>query len=275
MNKIDELLASFLNELKENERSLRTIKKYSADICQFLTSKNITTLESITKDILIAYKCDLVDSCKPSSVNNKIIIINKFLTFAGLENLKLKLLKLQKKTSLENVLSVSDYERLLKYAEKLNKTKTLYTMKVLANTGIRIDELKFITVEAFKQGYARVSNKGKIRDIIISKKLSKELKKYCTQAGIKTGVIFITSNNKPIDNSCIWRDLKYIAGQARVNKKRVHAHSFRHLFAKEFMSKVNNVVLLADILGHSSLETTRIYTKSSIKEQRDILEGII
>lgn len=105
--------------------------------------------------------------------------------------------------------------------------------------------------------------------------MAKELKEYCAKSGIKAGVVFITSNNKPIDNSCIWRDMKYIAGQAKVKKSHVHAHSFRHLFAKEFMSKVNNVVMLADILGHSSLETTRIYTKSSIKEQRDILENII
>lgn len=153
MNKIDEILDNFLNELKDNERSIRTVKKYSHDIRHFLTSKNIEDLESITKDILISYKDDLWTHCKKeSSINNKLIILNKFLTFAGLSNLKLKLLKLQKKTSLDDVLSLPDYVRLIKYAEKLNKIKTLYIMKTLAGTGIRIDELKFITVEAVKLG---------------------------------------------------------------------------------------------------------------------------
>jgi site-specific recombinase XerD len=273
---IGQKLNEFLNDMKLNELSQRTIDKYETDIKAFLEWANIKAIEEVKKELLIKYKEHLNQSLKVSSLNNKITIINKFISYLGLgSDFKLKQMKVQRKTSLEDVLSVSDYERMLRMAQKLNKIKMYYLMKTLAGTGIRIDELQHITVEAAKKGVARVNNKGKIRDIIITKKLSKELKEYCAQEGITEGIIFISKFGNVIDKAYIHRELKYIAGQARIKKDKAHAHSFRHLFAKEFISKNNNIVLLADILGHSSLETTRIYTKKSVSEQRDILDGIL
>jgi len=274
-NQIYLKLETFLTQCEKKELTKASIKKYKADLIQWLNFSKINNENEITKEALTEYKQYLQDNFKTNTLNIKIVVINHFLSFLELEKLKLKQIKVQRKTTLENVLELSDYERLLRYALKLEKIKIFWIMKVLAGTGIRIGELKYITVEALKDGKAIIDNKGKIRTIVISKNLSKDLLNYCSKEKIKTGIIFKTSSGKLIDKSVIFRQLKYIAGQARVKLVKVHPHSFRHLFAKEFLNKSDNVLLLADLLGHSSLETTRIYSKKSIKEQRDILDQVL
>jgi len=269
---IEEKLREFIQEMRLNELTERTVKKYNADINQFIGEAKISTLDQLKKEKLIEYKAILQEKYKTASTNNKITIINKFLDWLDLGELKLKQIKQQKKTSLEDVISETDYKRLLRIAERLGKIKILYIMKTLAGTGIRIDELQYITLEAIKKGYCQVENKGKIRDIIISKNLSKELKGYCKEQGINEGMIFASKYNKPLDKAYIWRELKYISGQARVKKDKVHAHSFRHLFAKTYLRDGGNITHLADLLGHSSLDTTRIYTMQSKDEHRAILD---
>ena len=270
---IKDKLKEFIQEMKLNELTERTLKKYESDIKQFIKEANISNIDQLKKESLIDYKSIIQEKYKTASINNKITIINKFIDYLNLPELKLKQIKQQKKTSLENVLNESDYNRLLRLAERLGKIRTLYIMKTLAGTGIRIDELKYITVEAIKKGYTQVENKGKIRDIIISKNLSKELKSYCKEQDIKEGIIFASNTGKPLDKAYIWRELQYIAGQARVRKDKVHAHSFRHLFAKTYLRDGGNITHLADLLGHSSLDTTRIYTMQTKDEHRAILDS--
>lgn len=274
MNKLEK----FFSELKGNEKSERTITRYRTDILQFMVWAKIKSDKeflNLDKNIVLEYKKHLQANFKTNTVNVKIIALNKFFDYIELSELKLQQLKQQRKTTLENVMSVSDYERLLRQALKLGKTKIYLLMKVLAQTGIRISELQFITFESLKTGQTRVTNKGKERTIIIPKKLCKELKTYCKQEEIVSGIIFKgRKNNSVIDTAYIFRELKIIGGKARVKKDKVHAHSFRHLFAKEFLNKHNDITLLADLLGHSTLETTRVYTKRSTAEQKEILNKL-
>jgi integrase/recombinase XerD len=270
---IKDKLKEFIQEMRLKELTERTLKKYESDINQFIQESNISEIDQLKKEILIDYKAILQSKFKTASINNKITIINKFIDWLDLGELKLKQIKQQRKTSLEDVLNDTDYNRLLRLAERLEKFKILNIMKTLAGTGIRIDELKYITVEAIKKGYTKVENKGKIRDIIISKNLSKELKSYCKEQDIKEGIIFISNTGKPLDKAYIWRELQYVAGQAKVKKSKVHAHSFRHLFAKTYLRDGGNITHLADLLGHSSLDTTRIYTMQTKDEHRAILDS--
>jgi site-specific recombinase XerD len=268
------MLKGYMNHLKNKELSCRTLLRYSTDIKQFFEWLGHEDVKNITKDDMIEYKKHLQGKFKTNSVNIKIISINKFLEYMGVEGLHLKQDKQQRKSTLENVLSVKDYERLLRMAQTKGKTKMYYLMQVLANTGIRISELEFITVEAIKMGHTEVNNKGKKRKIIIPSKLCKDLKKYCQKEAITKGIIFRGRTEKLIDKSYIYRELQYISGQARVRKDKAHAHSFRHLYAKQFLNKHDDITLLADLLGHSSLETTRIYTKRSTSEQKEIMNKI-
>lgn len=275
---IKDNLKDFLISAEKEELKEKTIKQYNRYINEFIEYTKIKNKEEITKDLMITYKEHLREiHPKESSINNKIVVLNKFITFLELpEETRLKQYKLQKKTTLENVLTQTDYERLLRMAQKKGKIRMYYLQKTLAGTGIRIDELQYITVEAVNKGSTKVDNKGKIRTIIISKKLAKELKQYCKDNNIVSGIIFKSRNGNPLDEAYIWRELQWIAGQARVRKDKVHPHSYRHLFAKSFIAQYgnNSVMQLADILGHSSLETTRIYTQNSISEQRNLLDSM-
>lgn len=262
-----DILIEYILELKYQEKANRTLKKYEADANVFIHS--ICHDNDITKDDVLNFKKQLIDvDYKPSTINSYIVSTNKFLNYAGLSDLKVKKLKQQQKSSLTNVVSMSDYKRLLRFAKRLGYEDIYMIMKVIATTGIRISELRYFTVESIKNFYIHVRNKGKDRDIIMTQELARELRKYCRDNHIKYGPIFTTDYKK------VWRKLKKIAGKARVNKDKVHAHSFRHLFAKEFMAEYNNALELADILGHSSLETTRLYARTTNEEKRKRIEQI-
>lgn len=271
-------LEPYLRFLREKERASLTVKKYQSDIQKFIDYIEGEGEREITKNDVIRYKASLTANFKISSVNSYLISLNKYLAWLGAPDLKAGMLQVQRRTSLDNVISRSDYERLLRYARKRGKEKMYYLMRTLAGTGIRIEELKYITVEAVtkNKGNVQVNNKGKIRDIVLTASLCRELRQYCKANGIAGGIIFHNRKGDNIlDKAYIWRELKYIAGQARINKKKVHAHSFRHLFAKCFMEATGgDIVELADLLGHSSLETTRIYTRSSSREKRNKISGL-
>lgn len=278
LSAMKERLPEYLDALRQQEKSDSTIRKYQGDIERFFTwtegnADQRGPQEEITKEDIISYKARLIENYKTSSVNNYLIILNKYLVWLEAGELKAGVIRQQRRNSLDNMMSRSDYERLLRYAKKLNRDKIYYIMRTLAGTGIRIEELKYITVEAVTKGKGsiQVNNKGKIRDIVIASDLCKELKQYCKANNIDGGIIFHNrAGDDLIDKAYVWRELKYIAGRARVNKSKVHAHSFRHLFAKTFMEATGgNVVELADLLGHSSLETTRIYTRTTNREKRD------
>lgn len=244
------------------------------DISQFIDKTGISSKDDINKTKLLEYKDWLMDNFKPASCNIKLVAVNKFLDFIRMDNLKLKLPKKQKKNVLEDMLTVPEYERLLKYADKLEKEKMHYIIMTLANTGIRISELEFITAEALKKESTVIKNKGKIREIILPKKLTRELKEYCKKNNIPDGPVFLSKNGNPIDITYIHRELKAIAGQARIKKTKVHAHAFRHLFAVQYMKRNNNALSLADILGHSSLETTRIYTQQTKEQHQKSMDNL-
>ena len=279
MNKKELLskLNEWIDEQKYQEYSDNTLKQYKANVLKFIDWLHDD--EMITKDTTIEYKkylYELDPRPSTSSINTWIIELNKFLKWLGLNDLTIKKIKTQTKTSTEEVLSISDYKRLLRFSKSMGLFQLHYILKVLAMTGIRISELKYFTVESIKSNYIAAFNKGKERNIIVRQDLARELRKYCRDNNIKEGYIFKgNKKGKMPSASTIWRQMKKVSGTAKVNKKKVHAHSFRHLFAQVFLDEYNNnITELADILGHNSLETTRLYTRSSNSQKKDKLEKL-
>ncbi len=270
--KVDE----WIEEQKYQEYSDNTLKQYRANVMKFV--KWLPEQEEITKDTTMRYKkylFNLEPRPKTSSMNTWIIELNKFLKWLGLNESTLLKNKVQSNMSNNEILTISDYKRLLRFAKRFGNLKLYYIMKTLAMTGIRISELKYFTVENLKSNYIPVFNKGKERTVIVRQDLVRELRKYARENKIKSGPIFRGEKQEKIVESTIWRQMKKVAGAARVNKKRVHAHSFRHLFAIVFLNEFNgSVTELADILGHNSLETTRLYTRSSNSQKREKLEKL-
>lgn len=270
-------LEEWIDEQKYQEYSDNTLKQYKANVLKFIDW--LKDDETITKQTTIDYKKYLYElNPRPttSSINTWIIELNKFLKWLELNDLTIKKIKQQTKTSTEEVLSVSDYKRLLRFSKRMGLFKLHCIMKVLAMTGIRISELKYFTVENLKSNYIVAFNKGKERNIIVRQDLARELRKYCRENKIKEGYIFKGEKKGKMPHaSTIWRQMKKVSGAARVNKKKVHAHSFRHLFAQVFLDEYNNnITELADILGHNSLETTRLYTRSSNSQKKSKLEKL-
>ena len=270
-------LEEWIDEQKYQEYSDNTLKQYKANVLKFIDW--LKDDETITKQTTIDYKKYLYElNPRPttSSINTWIIELNKFLKWLELNDLTIKKIKQQTKTSTEEVLSVSDYKRLLRFSKRMGLFKLHCIMKVLAMTGIRISELKYFTVENLKSNYIVAFNKGKERNIIVRQDLARELRKYCRENKIKEGYIFTGEKKGKMPHaSTIWRQMKKVSGAARVNKKKVHAHSFRHLFAQVFLDEYNNNISeLADILGHNSLETTRLYTRSSNSQKKSKLEKL-
>ena len=278
MNKNDlkDKLQEFILEQLEDEKSVNTLKKYQRHIEVFLDW--LPEGKAIDKTLVIDFKRHLLEDLhfRTNTINNYVVSINKFLHWCGIEDCKVKQLKKQHVTSNSEILSLADYKRLLRFAKRMDQDDTYLIMKILAMTGIRIEELSFFTVENVKSNYIKVRNKGKERSIIIRQDLAREIRQYCRNNNIKEGVIFFCqTKGKMMAKSTIWRRMKKIAGVAKVRKNKVHAHSFRHLFAKMFLEEYNgSIAELADILGHNSLETTRIYAKTTDEEKRKKLEKL-
>lgn len=270
MPKLDE----WILEQKYQEYEQSTLNQYRANTLKFI--EWLPDGKEITKDTMLRYKQHLGEIAgSTNSINVWIVTVNKFLKWMGHPELTLKKIKMQAKQSNEEVLSVSDYKRLLRFAKRENKVQLYYIMKILAMTGIRVSELQYFQVENLKSNYISVFNKGKERTIIVRQDLMRELRKYCRENGIRHGYLFPSPEvkGKMVNTSTIWRQMKAVAGHARVKKSKVHAHSFRHLFAQVFLETYSdNITELADILGHNSLDTTRLYTRTSDSQKRDKLE---
>jgi len=270
-------LDEWINEQKYQEYSINTLKQYRANVLKFIDWLDEDVI--LSKEITIKYKeylYSLEPKPKTSSINTWIVELNKFLKWLNLNDLTIKKIKQQVKSSTEEVLSISDYKRLLRFSKSMGLIQLHYIMKVLAMTGIRISELKYFTVENLKSNYIIAFNKGKERNIIVRQDLARELRRYCKDNHIKEGYIFRgDKKGKMPSASTIWRQMKKVSGAARVNKNKVHAHSFRHLFAQVFLDEYNNnITELADILGHNSLETTRLYTRTSNAQKKSKLEKL-
>jgi len=248
--------------LCEEEKSENTVEKYMRDIrlfCGWLGER------SINKFLLLEYKKYLCERYAPNSVNSILSSLNALFMYMNWYDMKVKTLKIQRKifADTEKELTKAEYERLLIAAKKKGNYRMYYLMQTIGSTGIRISELKYITIDAVNAGQAIIKCKGKIRKIFLPKQLCKMLKAYVKSQNIKSGSVFITRSGKPLDRSTVWKMLKSLCEIARVAKGKVFPHNFRHLFAKTFYSIKKDIVRLADILGHSSIETTRIYTIES------------
>lgn len=211
---------------------------------------------------------------KPATVNLYAIAINSYLKWSGNEDMKIHTKKLKKMFVLDNVISDEDYRMMLDYARETGREKYYYIMKVLAGTGIRVGELRYITVENVRRGRGVVYNKGKYREIFISPGLQNLLMEYCRKRNICRGTIFTGTKDSVLSRSAVWQMLMKIADRAGVDKAKAHPHSFRHFFAKTYINKCGDITALANILGHNSLETTRIYTMRTGEEIREQMDAL-
>lgn len=266
-----DMIEIYKDEIKADELSSATISKYVADIKQWLSAMN----DRISKSDISVYKEMMCEKYKVTSVNSKIISVNRYLRWLGYKELVVKTKRIQRINGLEKMITKEYYIQMLHYAKSMRKDKMYYIMKTIAQTGIRVSELKFVTVEAVLAGATIVQNKGKFRTVYFTNSLCRELLLYCEMTGCIKGIIFCgRESGKTITPGAVWKGLKYIAKQAGVPETIVYPHSFRHLFAKEYMRKVGDISELADLLGHSRLETTWIYTKTTSDEKKQRLERL-
>ena len=271
MQKFTKPLTAFQTYLIEAEKSPLTIEKYLHDVKYFLAWLGSRAL---TKAETLAYKAHLIDHYAIASVNSMLSSLSSWLKFIGRSDCGVKSLKLQRTAfcSEDRELSREEYKRLLQ-AAKSDRALALL-MQTIAATGIRVSEHRFITAEAAKRGMAEVRCKGKIRTILLPRKLCKALLAYAKQKDIRSGSIFVSKSGKPLDRSRIWAQMKKLCSTAKVLAEKVFPHNLRHLFARTFYSMEKDVVRLADILGHSSITTTRIYTMESGSVHRRQIEKI-
>jgi len=252
-------IAEFKQYLIYEEKSQATIDKYIRDVIFFM---NWLNGESISKSVVLKYKQELTEKYAPASVNAALSSLNSFFIYNEWYDCKVKALKIQRQifSNKDKELTKTEYERLLTAAKNKKNERLYYLMQTICSTGIRVSELKAITVPAVKSGQTTINCKGKMRIVILPKQLCKMLKDYIKENNIKSGSVFVSRNGKPLDRSYIWKMLKALCETAGVSKDKVFPHNFRHLFARTYYRLQKDIVRLADILGHSSVNTTRIYT---------------
>jgi site-specific recombinase XerD len=265
------MVTKFQNFLEKSDLSKNTVASYVWTInyfqCQY---------EKIDKENLLAYKGWLMEHFKPQTVNLRLQAINKYLEFIKKERLKLKFVKVQQKNFLENVVSDADYKFLKTKLKNDGYTEWYFVVWFLTATGARISELLQIKAEHINIGYLDMYTKGgKIRRLYIPKKLRNEASKWLNDCGITSGYIFRNRFGERITARGVSGQLKHFAEKYGLNTKVIYPHSFRHRFAKNFLEKFNDIALLADLMGHESIETTRIYLRRTASEQQDIVDKII
>ena len=268
-----EMIAEFKEHLIFEERSEATVEKYIRDVKAFAV---YLSGAEITKETVINYKKRLQESYAVRSVNSMLASINSLFAFLSWHELKVKSIKLQQQIYCpeEKELTKVEYTRLCRTAEKKHNERLTLILQTICGSGIRVSELQHITVEAVRQGEATVSCKAKTRSVFIMKELQKKLLRYAQSHGIKTGCIFITRTGRPISRTNIWREMKALCNEAGVNPQKVFPHNLRHLFARVFYGIEKDIAKLADILGHSSINTTRIYIISTGTEHRRCMENM-
>lgn len=268
--------SAFREALIEQERSPFTIAKYLRDVRAFALFAGAAGATEISKELVRAWKESLsVRKYAVSSINSMLSSLNAYLRFIGREDCRVKSLKLQNRvySSPDRELTEEDYKKLMDTAEGF-AVRLYLILYTLAVTGIRISELQYFTAEAVKRGEVTVVCKGKIRVILLPEDLRKRLRNYCCVKGIRTGLIFRTRGNKPVDRSNIWAEMKRLCKKAGVEESRVFPHNFRKLFARCFYQLEKDLAKLADMLGHSSINTTRIYIKTSGREHQQLLDRL-
>ena len=269
----DEMIKDYKLYLHEQEKSKATITKYLRDLQKLV---DFAKDRELSKLLMIEYKEHLKSSAdyKTSSINSFIVAANRFFDYLEWYDLKIKTFKIQKEAFMtENKeLSKVEYKKLVTTAFSQGKKKIGMIVQTICATGIRVSELSAITVTAVKKGVATINNKGKERQILIPRDLQVKLLHYIRKMDIRSGLVFRTSGGKAVDRTWIWREMKKLCEQADVDKDKVFPHNLRHLFARTFYTLYKDIAKLADMLGHSSIETTRIYLRESISQHRKQLD---
>ena len=267
------MIGEFKSYLRSDEKSENTIKKYVRDVRAFC---DFTESREVSKSVVIEFKTSLVENYEVTSANSMIAAVNAFLRFMGWLDCCIKQFKVQKKAfcSEEKELTKSEYVRLVNTAKQKGNERLNLILQTICGTGIRVSELQFIMVEAVRKGEAVVSSKNKTRTVFIVRELQKKLLNYIKTKGITTGCIFITKSGKSMSRCNIWREMKALCEQAGVSTNKVFPHNLRHLFARTFYGIEKDIAKLADILGHSSINTTRIYIITTGAEHKRKMENM-
>ena len=264
-------VAAYQRQLVSEEKSPLTVDKYLRDIRAFGRYAGNRT---VTKALVLTYKSELQARYAARSVNSILASLNSLFAFLGWHELKVKALKLQQQVFCpeERELTRAEYLRLCQAAQRKHNKRLNILLQTICGTGIRVSELQYITVEAARCGEAVVRCKGKTRSVFIVQALKQKLLRYAAEQGIKSGMIFVTRTGKPVSRTNIWREMKALCAEAQVNPQKVFPHNLRHLFARVFYGIEKDIAKLADILGHSSINTTRIYIISTGTEHRKRME---
>lgn len=257
--------------LRNEERSAATIEKYMRDVRYFAMFIGDT---EISKQTVLEYKSRLGETYAVASANSMIAALNCFLRFCGWHDLCVKQFKIQREVycSEEKELTRAEYIRLLEAANAKHNERLNLIIQTICGTGIRVSELQYITVEALQNGEAIVNCKGKNRRVFIVPELKKKLLSYVKEQKISTGTVFVTRGGKPVSRNSIWKDMKALCEQANVSPSKVFPHNLRHLFARTFYGIEKDIAKLADILGHASINTTRIYIVTTGAEHKRKME---
>lgn len=256
----------FLNELMRNERSQATLEKYRRDLRRFY---EFIGTQDVQKETVRAWKVHLIEKdYSVSTINSMLVVVNGLLSYLNLPQCRVKLLKRQRQAFSESrrELSRAEYLRLVKAAQTLGDDKAALVLEVICSTGIRVSELKFITTQVVKTGWTDLQLKGKCRRILLPKKLIKKLVNFIRQHGLTEGAVFRNQNGKPLSRHWVWSKMKMLSIRAGVNREKAFPHNLRHLFARTFYALDKDLAKLADLLGHSSIETTRLYIMTTSNE---------
>lgn len=263
-------MKDFELHLKKAGLAENTVRSYLYSVRFFLENYELKMEE------LFEYKGYLLDNFKPKTVNLRLQGVNKYLAFIGHDDLKLKFIKVQQKPFLEDVISHADYLFLKRSLKKDGILKWHFVVWFLGATGARVSELIKLKVEHVEIGYFDIYSKGgKIRRLYIPKKLRNSCLSWLESENRRSGYLFLNKFNEPITARGVAQQLKNYADKYKMNPKVIYPHSFRHLFAKNFLAKYNDIALLADLMGHESIETTRIYLRKTATEQQNIVDKIV
>ncbi len=269
-----EELEEYKTYLIELEKGKATIEKYLRDIRTFHAW--LGENREVTKERVMEYKQYLKEHYKVSSTNSMLVALNLYFRYRGWNECCVKGIKcqLQMFAGSQRELKQTEYQKLVQTARQKGKEQIALIMETIAGTGIRISELSYITAEAIIQGKVEVSCKGKVRQIYLVKELRKRLRQYCKKQKINSGPVFCSRHGNPLDRSNVWSQMKKISKEAGIHAEKVFPHNLRHMFARVYYKKHKDIFYLADILGHTSVNTTRIYTRTAGEDHMKLLEGL-
>ncbi len=269
----EETLAAFARQLGEEERSPATLEKYLREVRQFAA---FLGGREVTRELAAAWREELSARQSPATVNGKLTALDRLLASLGWEDCRVKHLRVQRQLFQDSAreLSREEYARLVETARRLGRGRLSLLMETICATGIRVSEVRYITAEAVREGRTEIALKGKIRTILLPGKLCRKLEKYARQKKITSGELFLTRSGRPMSRKQIWAEMKGVCRAAGVAPSKVFPHNLRHLFARCFYRVSRDVAKLADVLGHSSIETTRIYLISTGAEHARTLDQL-